>query len=213
MRVSEGWRSPVFWARWGQRTAKGVLGVGLGLALGVGVAAALGLRINDSGSLPRGIYRVSSGRLTRGSCILVCSPATAGRLALSRGYLHPGNCPGGVMPLGKMVLGVGGDLVAVGRDAITVNGVPVPRSASRDRDEQGRALPTMVGRVFRLAPDQVWLYAPHPRSFDSRVFGPVSVSAIRGVLVPVWTEGEEGRLGRGEAKAAKEAKSSGWGER
>ncbi len=201
------------WSGWRARAAKGLVGIGLGAALGVGVAAALGLRINDSASLPRGIYRVSRGRVTRGSCILVCSPWAAGHLALSRGYLHPGNCPGGVVPLGKVVLATGGDVVAVGQEAITVNGVPVPRSASRDRDDQGRALPTTVGQVFRLERDQVWIFAPHPRSFDSRVFGPVSVSAIRGVLVPIWTEGEEGRLGIGEAKEAKEPKSSGWGER
>lgn len=201
------------WSRWRARAAQGLVGIGLGAALGVGVAAALGLRINDSSSLPRGIYRVSKGRVTRGSCILVCSPRVAGHLALSRGYLHPGNCPGGVVPLGKVVLAAGGDVVAVGREAITVNGVPVPRSASRDWDDQGRALPTTVGQVFRLERDQIWIFASHPRSFDSRVFGPVSVSAIRGVLVPIWIEGEEGRLGIGETKEAKEAKSSGWGER
>lgn len=192
--------------------ARGALGIALGIAIGVSVSAALGLLINTSRSLPRGIYRTIDGKWSLGSYVLFCSPESAGHLARSRGYLHSGPCPGGVVPLGKIVVAVGGNLVEVGRTAIAVNGVPIPHSAPRDRDDQGRRLPTTRGRTFRLGPDQVWLYAPHPRSFDSRVFGPVSVSSIRAVLVPVWTEGEVGRSGIEEARA-KEGQSYRWRER
>jgi type IV secretory pathway protease TraF len=32
--------------------------------------------------------------------------------------------------------------------------------------------------------DEIWLFSPHPRSFDSRYFGPIAVTEIRGILHP-----------------------------
>jgi type IV secretory pathway protease TraF len=55
------------------------------------------------------------------------------------------------------------------------------------------ALRCLASQGFgRAEPGEIWLYAPHPRSFDSRVFGPVPLGSVRGVLTPLWTAGQPG---------------------
>jgi len=161
------------------------------LALGatscaVALIARAGLRINTSPSLPRGLYRTVDSPVARGSTVLACPPWAAARLARERGYLFSGPCPGGVDPLGKRVLAAGGDRVEVTVDGLRVADRLVPLSRVRRFDARGRPLPSLVGRTFVLAPGEVWLYAPHPRSFDSRIFGPIPRRAIREVVEPLW---------------------------
>jgi type IV secretory pathway protease TraF len=67
-------------------------------------------------------------------------------------------------------LRVGGALAAHLRSTDS-DGLPLPRDA--------RCAPLPPGAVYALAPD--------PRSFDSRVFGPVPVDALHATVTPLWT--------------------------
>ena len=170
-------------------------------AVAVGAAAILaavgccGGRLNTSASLPRGLYlEVPRGWLAgppaRGDLVVACAPAAAGELARRRGYLDSGPCAagavGGAAALGKVVLAVGGDLVTVGEAGLEVNGRPVAASRALRSDGVGRPLSPLAPGRFRVAAGEVWLFAPyHPRSYDSRYFGPVAAAAIRGWLVPL----------------------------
>jgi conjugative transfer signal peptidase TraF len=171
---------------------------GLWRAAGVSVGTAALLcaaRVNTSASLPRGLYlEVPRGwvgrQAARGDLVLVCAPAAGGELARRRGYLGDGPCSagaaGGAAALGKLVLAVGGDEVAFGADGIEVNGRAVAASRAVAHDAAGRVMAHYPFGRYRIAPGEVWLFAPyHPRSYDSRYFGPVGAAAIRGWLMPV----------------------------
>ncbi len=157
------------------------------LALLAGVLA--GYRINLSRSLPLGLYKVvgGSGEEVRGSVVIVCLPPEWVTFALQRGILGPGRCEGGSYGLGKIVLAAGGDEVELEVGGMTVNGVNVPHSRPIDRDRFGQPIAHFPYRAYRLDRDEVWLYAPHPAAFDSRYFGPVSITRIQSAVRPIWT--------------------------
>jgi type IV secretory pathway protease TraF len=93
---------------------------------------------------------------------------------------------GGAAALGKVVLAGGGDVVAVGEAGLAVNGRPVAASRALRCDSAGRPLAPHAPGRFQVAAGEVWLFAPyHPRSYDSRYFGPVAAAAVRGWLVPL----------------------------
>jgi conjugative transfer signal peptidase TraF len=168
----------------------------------VAVAACLGGaalccvgRFNSSASLPRGLYlEVPRGWLgrppARGDLVLACAPAAGGELARRRGYLGDGPCAagaaGGAAALGKLALAAAGDEVDFGAAGLAVNGRPVAASRPLPSDTAGRPLPHHPYGRFRIAPGELWLFAPwHPRSYDSRYFGPIEETAVRGWLMPV----------------------------
>ena len=56
-----------------------------------------------------------------------------------------------------------------------------------ERDGEGRALPHGPLGTFTVPAGRVWLVSSYnPYSFDSRYFGPVALSAVRGVARPLW---------------------------
>jgi conjugative transfer signal peptidase TraF len=124
--------------------------------------------------------------MRRGSIIVVCPPENdVARQGARRGYLGPGNCPGGSEPLVKPVAAVAGDLVEVSPAGVSVNGFRVPSSAPLWRDSAGRSLAPLVG-VHLIRPGELWLLSGRDaRSFDSRYFGPVPLANVRGVARPV----------------------------
>jgi conjugative transfer signal peptidase TraF len=158
-------------------------------------------RCNGSPSLPRGLYlELPEGWQGRapapGDLVLACAPPAAAELARRRGYLGDGPCAaraaGGAAMLGKLVLAAAGDEVVFGPGGLAVNGRPVAGSRALACDRLGRPLAHYRFGRFRLAPGEVWLFAPyHPRSYDSRYFGPVAESALRGRLLPVLVANDD----------------------
>ncbi len=158
-------------------------------------------RINTSPSLPRGLYlEIPRGWLgrapARGDLVLVCAPAAGAELARRRGYLGDGPCgagaAGGAAALGKVVLAAGGDEVSFGETGLAVNGRAVAASRALPRDARGRPLAHYPYGTWRIAPGELWLLAPyHPRSYDSRYFGPVAAAAVRGWLMPVLAAADD----------------------
>jgi len=170
------------------RYGTALVGLVVGFATVVGHGALLGLRLNLTESLPRGVYRTLSEQPRRGSIVVVCLPLVAAELARERGYLGPGSCPGGVRGVGKMVLATGGDVVAHREDGIAVNLKPIANSRTLPRDSRQRALPHYPWGDYVLKGRELWLFSPYrPNSYDSRYFGPVRASDVVSVLRPVWT--------------------------
>jgi conjugative transfer signal peptidase TraF len=168
------------------------IGAGLGAALthaALTLTAAQLYSVNTSPSLPLGLYRVVPAVRPRvGDLVLVCLPPDVAALARARGYLTRGRCASGVEPLGKRIAAAAGDTVAVTSAGLVINGHSIRLTVPLRLDSRGRDLPQLVGYRRALGPGELWLVAAqHPRSFDSRYFGPVSIGSVIAVVQPVWT--------------------------
>ena len=176
---------------WGSIHRHSLAAVAAGAMVWAGLAGAntAGLRFNATPSMPVGFWRMvpNHAQLQRGEIVVVCPPDTASlRMGHERGYIPPGNCPGGSEPLVKPIAAVGGDVVAVSAIGVAVNGRPVPNTAQLSRDSAGRPLMPVPAGAYPVAPGEVWLLSGHdPRSFDSRYFGPVPESSVQGVSRPL----------------------------
>ncbi len=168
------------------------LGIGLFAAL-VLCAHAVGLRINESPSLPVGVWRLSSLRheVRRDDVVSFCPPDTpAFRQARLRGYLGSGLCVGGYEPLLKPIAAIEGDRVTRTEQGIRINGRLIANSKSLGSDQEGRTLPSAGANDVIVAKSQVWVISSYnPLSFDSRYFGPVPISKIEGLARPLFVMG------------------------
>ena len=163
---------------------------------------ALPFTVNFSPSMPTGIYRTApaAGALVRDDVIVVCPPVAAAEFARLRGYLGPGPCAPGTASLLKFVAAVSGDVVTASPAGIRVNGRPLRNSAAFATDVRGRPLPHVPPRSYRLASGRLWLYAPFPRSWDSRYFGPVRERDVRArafLVLPIGDGAYVSRYGWG----------------
>ncbi len=176
-------------ARW----ARGSRAVWL-LASSVALLAAgrlAGLRLNLTGSLPVGLYVAAGAAPVRGALVLVCLPPEVAAFARARGYVPwGGECPGGVVPVGKPVLAVGGDTVTVTPTGLLVNGAPVPNSQALATDRKGRPLSQLPTGRYVVRPGTLWILSSYSRlSFDSRYFGAVETAQVRASIRRLWTAG------------------------
>ena len=147
-----------------------------------------GLRVNLTTSMPIGLYIVTHRPVTRGSMGLACLPSAVAAFARERGYVPHGHaCSGGTAPVGKLVLAVPGDTVAVSRSGLSLNGVPVPRSRPLPRDTRGRPLPRLEAGTQIVGVDTLWLVSRSAIGFDSRYFGPIHASSVLCVIRSLWT--------------------------
>jgi type IV secretory pathway protease TraF len=144
------------------------------LAVG-GERPALAL-INESPSLPRGLYLRAGMAIAPGVVVAVPQPVAA------RPYLERLGVPGDVLLL-KRVAALGGDGVCA-VDGMVVT--PGRRAGTAERDRRGAVLPAW--RECRvLERDEVFLLGDTPGSFDGRYFGPVRRSDVAGVYREVLT--------------------------
>jgi len=162
-----------------------VLVAGLNIALILLVCRWAGIRVNVTSSAPIGLYRTVDASVERGDLVEACLPAAAARLATTRGYLLAHGACGDSMPVIKHVLALEGDEIRVS-DHVHLNGVVIDTAPVLDVDLGGRPLEPAAGGT--LGTDQVWLISDEiAHSYDSRYFGPISRSAIRSVMRPLWT--------------------------
>jgi conjugative transfer signal peptidase TraF len=152
------------------------------------LAEGLGFRLNETPSVPVGLWRVSAAAvLERGRVVSLCPPATDAFLeARRRGYLHRGRCPCALEPMLKVLAGLPGDEVLQTAEAL-INGRAVPHSKALDTDAEGRPLPALASPRFVLRAGEGMFLGTHPRSFDSRYFGPLPLAAIEGEARPILT--------------------------
>lgn len=159
--------------RW--RTTISAVGVFLA-AVAIGGERPASALINESPSLPRGLYLRAGIAITPGAIVAVPQPAAA------RPYLERMGMPRDVLLL-KRVAALGGEGVCA-VDGMVV--APRRRARTADRDRRGAVLPTW--RQCRvLAADEVFLLGDTPGSFDSRYFGPVRRSDVVGVYREIVT--------------------------
>jgi conjugative transfer signal peptidase TraF len=166
-----------------------VWGIAAMLWLAVQIAHVAGIRINHTPSLAVGLWRITllNGPLRRGQIVSFCPPDGAAlREARRRFYIGSGTCPGGYEPMLKEVIAVAGDVVQLDAAGVVVNGRLLSRSRRLDTDAAGQPVPGIPHGTMMLAPGSFWAGAfAHPRSFDSRYFGPVSSDSIIGAAAPL----------------------------
>lgn len=168
------------WSTLGRAVALSVLAVGI-LFWGAG---ALGIRVNSSPSLPVGLYQVASG--SDAPLVEFCPAEPFASIANARGYRHAGTCPDGGSPLMKPVVAREGDAVQVSERGLSVNRKAIPNSAPLLKDTAGRSLTPWPLGTYTVRAGTVWVVSDyHPRSFDSRYFGPISEALIRNRLRPL----------------------------
>jgi conjugative transfer signal peptidase TraF len=149
-----------------------------------GGARTLGMRVNSSLSLPVGLYQVASG--PDATLVEFCPAEPFASVANARGYRQTGNCADGGSPLMKPVVARAGDSVDISKTGVLVNGKAIPNSAPLPKDTVGRPLTSWPFGTYTVEPGTVWVVSDyHPRSFDSRYFGPISEALIRNRLRPL----------------------------
>jgi conjugative transfer signal peptidase TraF len=149
------------------------------------VMGLLGLRVNLSPSLPLGFYVTTT--VSDAPLIEFCPSEPFASFAAARGYRPEGNCPDGAAPLMKPVVARGGDLVNVSSLGIAVNGELIANTAPKSTDTSGRPMKAWPFGRYKVSTSTVWVASSYnARSFDSRYFGPIPVSAIRNRLRPIF---------------------------
>jgi len=168
-----------------QTRRAGLIAVGVDISA-FAVCGLIGLRINSSPSLPIGLYLTTSGN--RANLVEFCPAEPFAGLAIERGYRNAGVCRDGAAPLLKPVVAKSGDVVDCSVRGIRVNGNLLPNTAPIPMDTRGRALTHWPFGKYVAQPGTVWVASSfNPRSFDSRYFGPVPISAIRDHVQPLLT--------------------------
>lgn len=158
-----------------------------GFCLAIGLSN-LPLAVNDSPSIPRGLYLVEPGPVERGAVVEICI-GEAWQVAAWRGYLRRGLCPGELEPVIKVVAGMPGDVVMVSEDLVMVNEDVLRNSEAIRVDGEGREVPFVGAGEYVLGPDEVWLAGTVVGALDSRIYGPVALSQARCCFRPLWIDG------------------------
>jgi len=135
---------------------------------------------NASDSAPRGWYRVSHpAQLHVGDYVVARLPEEIAARAAARSYLPRS------VPVLKRIAAVAGQRVCVQSGIVVIGTQQVARAL--DVDFSGRPL-TAWRHCRRLLKDELFLLNPSAAgSFDSRYFGPIDVSFVRGVATPLAT--------------------------
>jgi conjugative transfer signal peptidase TraF len=145
-----------------------------------------GIRFNSSPSLPVGLYIITSDE--HANLVEFCPDEPFASFSIARGYRDQGVCADGAAPLLKPVVAGAGDLVDLSNDGISVNGRLLPNTVPLLKDSSGRELQPWHFGHYAVTRGTIWAASSyHPRSFDSRYFGPVPTSAIRHRLKPLLT--------------------------
>lgn len=167
--------------------AAGFIGVmTLSVLLREGLSAqGITLTFNPTASAPIGLWAIAtrSRAFHPGDYVVACPPPVAVvESVLKAGGLPEGSCPSGTGPVLKTI-------GAVASDTVTLReGFPVSVNGSEMQGMiPGDSFPAWPSGTYPVGPSEVWLLSDyHPRSFDSRYFGPVQVDQVIGKAYPVF---------------------------
>ena len=164
------------------------LGLGALAIVGLGLACMFfGLRVVDTDSLPRGLYWVHQGQISRGSIVAFCLPPAVARAGLIRGYLPQGQCPSGTGQLAKIVAGLNGDQVIVSNSGVYINNRCWPWSTPVRFDSRGRSL-AWRARKFIIPKNMILVLGLNKASWDSRYYGPIPMANVENLVYPIAIE-------------------------
>lgn len=142
------------------------------------------LVVNTTSSFPRGVYLKTYRTPYRGDLVLFCPPDTPlFHDAVHYRLVSSGLCPSGLGYLIKQVAAVEGDMVRISNSGVEVNGKKLENSK---RQTAFRPRPLFPDMYQRLGTHEILLMSPHPLSFDSRYFGPLSDDCICTPLEPFY---------------------------
>lgn len=113
--------------------------------------------INDSASMPMGLYRVTHEPFQRGSIVLLREPL-------------------------KEIVAVPGDTVQWSAKGVSVNGRLLEHSAV----PEGSPYPPYPYTTLKLAPYQYVTMGHHPLSYDARYTGATPASLLASTVQPLW---------------------------
>jgi conjugative transfer signal peptidase TraF len=161
-----------------RRQAKNLGMIALGTLFSVlFIPSFAGVRVNDSPSLPVGLYVLTSDQ--KANLVEFCPTGTAASLSAERGYRSQGSCPDGGAPLMKPIVARPGDRVEIGERGVAVNGKLLANSAALSFDTSGRPLAHWPFGRYTVSVGTAWVISSYSRrSFDSRYFGPIGTDRI-----------------------------------
>lgn len=131
--------------------------------------------VNETPSVPRGLYRLTPARAGPGDIVSVRPPAAA------RAYLAALGAPPDARLLKRVSAQAGETVCRRGQRLSWPGGAAIALA----KDRAGRVLPRWSG-CRGLGPDGLLVVGDTPLSFDSRYFGPVTTAQIDGVYEEVW---------------------------
>jgi len=135
-----------------------------------------GFRVNTSPSVPRGVYRLERiPAVATGELVLACVPA--GRKT-APSWMD--QCPEGLHPAYKYVAARAGTCVEIDDEGALWIGEEFVMYLPED-------VPFAYTEAHCLEAGDVWLHTGHPKSWDSRFYGPVPERWILARARPVQT--------------------------
>ena len=147
-----------------------------------------GIYINTTSSFPVGFYKVVDEPIVSGAYVAFCPQQDeVFDMAKVRGYINPGDCPGGYGLLLKRVFAQSGATVFIDQEGIFVNGEHLPNSAQLKTDAEGHALPQYRLQAVLNDSEYLLLSDLNPQSFDARYFGLIARDQIQLVVRPIFT--------------------------
>jgi len=148
----------------------------------------VGIKVNMSASIPKGIYIKSRKTMEKGDFVIFCPPNNGiFEMALERHYLPRGYCSIGSAFLFKQIAGEEGDEITSNRQGVIVNKVRLPLSKPFTQDALGMKLPHFIAENYKLKKTELLLMSvQNPLSFDARYFGLINKSKIISVVKPIF---------------------------
>jgi len=133
-------------------------------------------------SLPHGIYLRTGGAPKIGDYAVSCLTPEIARYGIERGYLVPGNCKTGSVPVLKIIKGMPGDNFMIKNGYFALNGIEYPIA---DHDSTGRPLKAFYAGSGGVLEENKYLLISTfvKNSWDGRYWGGV---AIKYIVKPLW---------------------------
>ena len=160
----------------------------VGIGAGVYVDVHPGWFFNFSGSAPQGVWRAvepeSGAAHSLGSWVVVCPPLTAAqhRQLFVEDPPIDETCPSQVSL--KRIAAIPDDRVVVTYPTVKT---PLGTVSAVAVDLHGEPLPRPPDGIHIVPANTYWVLNLHPRSVDSRYFGPVTAADIEYVVRPILT--------------------------
>ena len=152
----------------------------------------LGIRINVTSSMPKGIYYADNKDITIGSVVSVCLPKKIALEGLKKGYLaQTGSCDSSAEPVIKEVIGLPNDSVTINSKYIEVTNNKGQTTKYFAPHYEMSISNKPVKSFITLGKQEskgYWLYGVGDKdlSWDSRYFGSVQKNNILSVMKPLW---------------------------